>query len=190
MNKLTLIILSFIFTQCQGQKDSHTETAKEKELRQDALIEKYVHNCANKFNYNYQMQEWQNCLDEGIKIDSTVAYFWQQKAMPYFKARKYEVGMAYLDKAVFYKPERWLSYRAFIKCIFSKQYKEALKDFELCVEMEGYSYVQDHTPQRSCRESHRQWSRVGGTAGSGEAGCPFLGRPLARRQQHGPGATV
>ena len=120
MNKLTLIILSFIFMQCQGQKDSHTETAKEKELRQDALIEKYVYNCAEKFNYNYQMQEWQNCLDEGIKVDSTVAYFWQQKAMPYFKARKYEVGMAYLDKAVFYKPERWLSYRAFIKCIFSK----------------------------------------------------------------------
>ena len=46
MNKLTLIILSFIFMQCQGQKDSHTETAKEKELRQDALIEKYVYNCA------------------------------------------------------------------------------------------------------------------------------------------------
>ena len=38
MNKLTLIVLSFIFIQCQGQKDSHTETAKEKELRQDALI--------------------------------------------------------------------------------------------------------------------------------------------------------
>ena len=147
MNKLTLIILSFIFMQCQGQKDSHTETAKEKELRQDALIEKYVYNCAEKFNYNYQMQEWQNCLDEGIKVDSTVAYFWQQKAMPYFKARKYEVGMAYLDKAVFYKPERWLSYRAFIKCVFSKQYKEAIKDFELCIEMEGYSYVQDHTYQ-------------------------------------------
>ena len=147
MNKLTLIILSFIFMQCEGQKDSHTETAKEKELRQEGLIEKYVYNCAEKFNYNFQMQEWQNCLDEGIKVDSTVAYFWQQKAMPYFKARKYEVGMAYLDKAVFYKPERWLSYRAFIKCIFSKQYKEALKDFELCVQMDGYSYVQDHTYQ-------------------------------------------
>ena len=71
MNKLTLIILSFIFMQCEGQKDSHTETAKEKELRQEGLIEKYVYNCAEKFNYNFQMQEWQNCLDEGIKVDST-----------------------------------------------------------------------------------------------------------------------
>jgi tetratricopeptide (TPR) repeat protein len=142
MNKLTLIILSFIFIQYQGRKNPQIETLKEKELRQDALIKKYVYNCANKFNYNFQMQEWQNCLDEGIKVD-----FWQQKAMPYFKARKYEMGMAYLDKAVFYKPERWLSYRAFIKCIFSKSYKEALKDFELCVEMDGYSYVQDHTYQ-------------------------------------------
>ena len=147
MKKLMLITLSLFFMHCQGQKNPSSETVKEKELRQEALIEKYVHNCAKKFNYNFQMKEWQDCLDRGWKKDSTVAYFWQKKAMPYFKARKYEVGMAYLDKAVLYKPERWLSYRAFIKCIFSKQYKEALKDFELCVQMDGYSYVQDHTYQ-------------------------------------------
>jgi hypothetical protein len=30
--------------------------------------------------------------------------------MPIFKAKKYEVGMKYLDKAVKYNPERWQSY--------------------------------------------------------------------------------
>ena len=59
MKKLILIVLSFIFIQCQGQKNPGSETVKEKELRQEALIEKYVHNCAKKFNYNFQMQEWQ-----------------------------------------------------------------------------------------------------------------------------------
>ena len=42
------------------------------------------------------MSEWQNCLDEGLKKDSTVAYLWQQKAMPYFKLRKCEIGMPYV----------------------------------------------------------------------------------------------
>jgi hypothetical protein len=36
------------------------------------------------------------------------------KINAYFKAKKYEVGMKYLDKAVKYNPERWQSYRAFI----------------------------------------------------------------------------
>lgn len=147
MSKLLIIALSFFLLQCQGQNESNVETTKEKKIRQDKLIEKYVKNCAKKFNYVFQMQEWQNCLDEGLKIDSTVAYFWQQKAMPYFKARKYEIGMGYLNKAVFYKPERWLSYRAFIKCIFAKTYKDAIKDFELCIKRDGNTYVQDHTYQ-------------------------------------------
>jgi hypothetical protein len=36
------------------------------------------------------------------------------KINAHFKAKKYEVGMKYLDKAVKYNPERWQSYRAFI----------------------------------------------------------------------------
>ncbi|TXD82549.1 hypothetical protein ESY86_13920 [Subsaximicrobium wynnwilliamsii] len=93
------------------------------------------------------MPEWQQCLDAGLKVDSTVAYFWQLKAMPYFKARKYEVGMVYIDKAVKYDRKRYLSYRAFIKCIFAKTYKDAITDFEACIEMEGNTYVMDHTYQ-------------------------------------------
>lgn len=147
MLKVTILFLSVFFLQCQEQNEYIIKTTKEKKLRQDALIEKYVKNCAKKFNYGFQMQEWQNCLDEGLKVDSTVAYFWQQKAMPYFKARKYEVGMKFLDKAVKYDSKRWLSYRAFIKCIFAKTYKEAIKDFETCIEMEGNTYVMDHTYQ-------------------------------------------
>lgn len=111
----------------------------------DSIIEEYVTNCAKKYNYNIQMSEWQNCLDEGIKKDSTIAYLWQQKAMPYFKARKYEVGMQFIDKAVLYDAPNWQPYRAFIKCIFAKTYKEAIIDFEDCIIKYGNSYVMDHT---------------------------------------------
>ena len=90
------------------------------------------------------MSEWQACLDQGLKKDSTVAYLWQQKAMPYFKCKKYEVGMQYLDKAVFYDKKEWLPYRGFIKCVFSKTYKEAITDLEECIKLYGNGYRMDH----------------------------------------------
>lgn len=138
MRKTLLLIL--VTTSIYSQNNS-----EEVKKRQEAIIEEYLTNCAKKYNYTYQMSEWQNCLDEGLKKDSTVAYLWQQKAMPYFKARKYEVGMKYIDKAVEYDRERWQPYRAFIKCIFAKTYQEAVVDFEDCIKRFGNRYVMDHT---------------------------------------------
>jgi len=112
---------------------------------QDGIIEKYLTNCAEKYNYSTRMSEWQNCLDEGLKKDSTIAYLWQQKSMPYFKARKYEIGMPLLDKAVKYDAERWQPYRGFIKCIFSKSYRDAIIDLEDCKKKFGNGYVMDHS---------------------------------------------
>ena len=128
-------LLTFLFSFAQ----------EDKKKQQDKIIEQYLTNCAEKYNYNIQMSERQACLDEGLKIDSTIAYLWQQKAMPYFKARKYEVGMTFLDKAVQYNAERWQPYRGFIKCIFSKSYKDAIVDLEDCKKKFGNNYVMDHT---------------------------------------------
>lgn len=139
--------MSVVFLQCKGEYNSFIESTETKRIRQDSIVQKYLTNCAEKYNYRYEMREWQQCLDEGLKEDSTIAYLWQQKAMPYFKFRKYEVGMQYLDKAVLYDEKRWLSYRAFIKCIFAKTYEEAIKDFETCIKNEGNTYVMDHTYQ-------------------------------------------
>tara|TARA_B110000908_G_C10265169_1_gene463107 strand:- start:3484 stop:4299 length:816 start_codon:yes stop_codon:yes gene_type:complete len=142
---IIVIVCFFGFSQCKKNESAPLISKELKKESHKKIIDKYVINGAKKYNYKFQMAEWQNKLDEGLKIDSTVAYLWQQKAMPYFKARKYEVGMKYLDKAVFYNPERWLSYRAFIKCIFAKTYKAAILDFEKCIDSEGNGYVMDHT---------------------------------------------
>src|SRR5690606_6339753 len=124
---------------------SQTEKKEEKKVRQEQIIQEYVYDCADKINYFLMMKEYQACLDAGIKKDSTIAYLWQQKAMPYFKIKKYEVGMEYIDKAVKYDAKRWQPYRAFIKCIFSKTYKNAIKDFEECKTKWGDNYEMDHT---------------------------------------------
>lgn len=112
---------------------------------QDAIIEEFSTNCADKINYRTNMTDYQNCLDQGLKKDSTIAYLWQQKAMPYYKARKYEVGLPFLNKAVKYNAARQQPYRAFMKCIFAKQYKDAIADFEDCKKKFGNGYVMDHS---------------------------------------------
>lgn len=65
--------------------------------------------------------------------------------MPLFKQGKYEAGMGFIDKAVKYDRQRWQDYRAFIKCVFAKTYRDAISDFEDYQERFGYSYVMDHS---------------------------------------------
>ena len=111
--------------------------------QQDSLVDIYLKNGAwKKDTYS---QDWQNEIDKGLKVDSTIAYFWQQKAMPLFKQSKYELGMPFIDKAVKYDPKKWQDYRAFIKCIFSKEYKNAIEDFKNYQEKYGYGFVMDHS---------------------------------------------
>ncbi|MEA9413682.1 tetratricopeptide repeat protein [Flavobacterium sp. PL02] len=111
---------------------------------QEAIVKQSLDSCAYKYNYTFQMSEWQNCIDEGLKKDNTIAYLWQQKAMPYFKCKKYEVGMPFLDKAVLYDKQEWLPYRGFMKCIFVKNYKEAIQDLEESIKLYGNGYRMDH----------------------------------------------
>jgi tetratricopeptide (TPR) repeat protein len=110
--------------------------------KKEQIIEKYLKNGA--WRYDMFSREWQEQIDEGLRQDSTVAYLWQQKAMPLFKQQKYELGMKYLDKAVLLEPVRWLDYRGFIKCIFAKNYSAAIADFNECLKRQN-SYVMDHS---------------------------------------------
>ncbi|MEE9362745.1 MAG: hypothetical protein V3U92_09120 [Cellulophaga sp.] len=98
---------------------------------------------ANKFGlYSQKRQVY---LDSILEIKPDSAYFWQQKAMPLYKARKYSLGKPFLEKAATLLPESYLDYSAFMKCIFSKEYKESIEEFLMVKEKFGDSYVMDHT---------------------------------------------
>lgn len=125
--------------------NSALSVSEEKESAQKEIIDEYLYNCAN--NHFLYSQERQECLDAGLERDPSIAYLWQQKAMPLFKQGKYEVGMEYIDKAVEIDPERWQPYRAFIKVIFAKTYKEAIVDFQDLLQKYGNRHVMDHTYQ-------------------------------------------
>jgi len=144
--KLSGVVLLF-FACAETTTNKNIEVASATILsspaEQDSFIKEHLENGAWKEGM-YSI-EWQQEIDKGLAKDSTIAYLWQQKAMPMFKQGKYEAGMTFLNKAVKYKPEEWLEYRAFIKCIFAKTYKAAIEDFELCKQKYGNSVVMDHT---------------------------------------------
>ena len=77
-----IIILLSLHCSLLVVAQTNPETIKK---NQEAIIEEFVTNCAEKHNYNYEMSEWQQCLDTGLQKDSTISYLWQQKSMPYFK---------------------------------------------------------------------------------------------------------
>jgi tetratricopeptide (TPR) repeat protein len=146
---LTLLLIVTIFS-C-GQKDKSAKDLSENKLteinadkeKQEEIINEHLKNGA--WKYELYSREWQEEIDKGLAKDSTIAYLWQQKAMPLFKQGKYEVGMEFIDNAVKYDRQRWQDYRAFIKCIFAKTYREAIVDFQDCKKRFGNSYVMDHT---------------------------------------------
>ena len=144
MNKILLLLFTISFISCKSQ-NKKTETPADKKVRQDAIIQEHIYDCADKINYTIMMREYQECFNAGLEKDSTIAYLWQQKAMPYFKAKKYETGMKYVNNAVKYDAARWQPYRAFIKCIFAKTYEDAILDFQDCKTKFGNNYVMDHT---------------------------------------------
>ncbi|TLP74385.1 tetratricopeptide repeat protein [Maribacter sp. ACAM166] len=89
--------------------------------------------------------EHQQYLDSALAIQPDNAWLWQQKAMPLYKARKYQLGKPFLAKAVAHDPKKWLDYSGFMKCIFSKDYLNSITDLIKAKNEYGDSYVMDHT---------------------------------------------
>jgi tetratricopeptide (TPR) repeat protein len=143
---------SLLFFSCLSQNQETQTITKEKS--QEQIIEKYFRNIALK--YSLYSREREEAIDQGLTEDSTIAYLWQQKAMPLFKQGKYELGMKSLDKAVIYKKDRYQGYRGFIKCIFAKTYREAIIDLEDCKLRYGNNYEMDHTYNFYIALSHLQ----------------------------------
>lgn len=98
------------------------------------------------FDYALFSQDHQLYLDSALIFDSKNPYYWQQKSMPLSKQKKYELAMGYLDSAVKYDNTlHWREYRAFIKCIFQKNYRSAIPEFHFVKQKNEDGNVMDHT---------------------------------------------
>lgn len=140
---ITLLFILFTHMGC-AQKPSSKGKVKSKLNTQDSIrLYHYLDKVGEFPLFSVKRQLY---IDSALIIVPKVSQLWQQKAMPLFKQKKYEIGMPYLDSAVKYdKTNHWLEYRAFIKCIFQKSYREAIIDFNAVQKLNGNSYIMDHT---------------------------------------------
>lgn len=124
-----------------GQPEENIQTPSKEQ--QTIIIKEHISKASQ---YNLYSRERQEEIDKGLAKDSTIAYLWQQKAMPLYKQGKYDLGLKYINQAVkFDTKNEWQEYRAFMTCIFAKRYEDAIKDFEDCKLKFGNSFVMDHS---------------------------------------------
>lgn len=119
-----------------------TPSAAQSEAVRDSIREHYLNNGA--YRYSIVSKEWGIYIDSALAISPHDAYLWQQRGMPYFKQMKYQEGMPYIDSAVKYDSTENLPYRAFLKCIFQKDYIGAIQDFTVARRYHPAAHVMDH----------------------------------------------
>lgn len=110
-------------------------------VKDSLRLKRYMDSAFSSPLFSQKRDAW---LDSALSITPTRAWFWQQKSMPLDKAGKYELALPYLDSAVKYGATEYLDYRAFVKCIFHKNYHGALQDFYVAKAMNGNIGLMDH----------------------------------------------
>lgn len=131
---LILIFISFL---------GHGQTFERTLSKADSLKVNSYWDKANQTNlYSVKRQLY---LDSALAIMPWNAFYWQQKAMPLLKQKKYEIGMVFMDSAVKYNRKKYTDYRSFMKCIFQKHYREAITDFRQAETITPNGYVMDHS---------------------------------------------
>lgn len=133
---LTLFFPFLLFSQ-------NSSMIKELDATQKKIFLELITNDAKVSLFSVQHQLY---LDSLIAILPKEPFFWQQKAMPLFKQKKYELGMKYLDKAIELDPtDHYREYRAFIKCVFQKNYSESLEEFNYLTKINSENgIIMDH----------------------------------------------
>ena len=143
------IILLLVISACNFSDKNEDIVIGDKRVEKKVLsgidsmhIREYVE---KSFQSPVHSLEYQLYLDSALTIMPESAWLWQQKAMPLYKARKYQLGKPFLDKAVEYAPEKYLDYSGFMRCIFSKDYIKSISEFMRAKKEFGDGYVMDHT---------------------------------------------
>jgi tetratricopeptide (TPR) repeat protein len=110
---------------------------------QDTLVARYLDRGAHRISY--LSPRWGLYCDSLIAACPNIAYAYQQKAMPLIKCGDYAKAMPLVDKAVALDANKWLAYRGFLKCIFTKDYAGALIDFRRVAALKPNGREMDHT---------------------------------------------
>lgn len=95
--------------------------------------------------HSYTGQAYQDACDSLLSMCPTWDNVYQMKAMPFIKKGRAAEAYFWLDKAVDLNPAEHLDYRAFLKCIFTKDYAGALNDFAEAEKLQPGGGLMDHS---------------------------------------------
>jgi tetratricopeptide (TPR) repeat protein len=112
---------------------------------QDSLIRRYIDNGAEKLPYHYNNPAWDSYFDSLLAICPQIASAYQLKAVPAIKNGEYQKAFALNDVAARLDPQQFLSYRGFLKCIFTKDYTGAIADFSKANQITPGGAEMDHS---------------------------------------------
>jgi tetratricopeptide (TPR) repeat protein len=141
MVKSLILFLSFFCLHlCYGQKTVANCFTKQE---QDSLVKRYLDDGALKYSYN--SYHWDLYIDSLIAFCPQISSSYREKAIPLIKRGDYGKAFPLEDKSVDLEPEKWISYRAFLKCIFSKDYEGAIIDFDLAQKLVPGAFIMDHS---------------------------------------------
>ena len=114
------LLIAFSLSSCQEGSSLDIEEMKVSGIHPDSLIQWYLVEGA--WNYHYLTPEYADWVQRGIKKDSSIALFWKSAALPYWKTDRTDRALVYYNKAVELEPQKYLGRRAFLKCIYAKDY--------------------------------------------------------------------
>ncbi|GAA4049163.1 hypothetical protein GCM10022409_39610 [Hymenobacter glaciei] len=130
--------------QCQGPATLKVPAGDcSSKAYQDTLVARYLDRGAHRISY--LSPQWGQYCDSLIAACPNIAQAYQQKAMPLIKCGDYAQAFPLVDKAVELDANRWLAYRGFLKCIFSKDYTGAILDFQRVAKLKPNGREMDHT---------------------------------------------
>jgi tetratricopeptide (TPR) repeat protein len=113
-------------------------------LGQNAIKDKEYY-LKKAFSNPQTSEKFRTAIDSGLKVFPNDSQLWRENATSYFKAAEYAPAMQYINKAVELDTLRWLGYRGFMKCIFMKDYKNALIDFQNIYKKKPIEQIMDHS---------------------------------------------
>jgi tetratricopeptide (TPR) repeat protein len=137
---LSLLVPAGSYAQPAGEKLAGDCASK---AYQDSLVARYLDRGAHRVSY--LSPQWGQYCDSLIAACPNIAYAYQQKAMPLIKCGDYAKSMPLIDKAVALDANRYLAYRGFLKCIFTKDYAGAITDFQRVARLKPNGREMDHT---------------------------------------------
>ena len=147
MAKSLLLFLSLFsvthLSRCQSAAQKPLPEACGSRVYRDSLVARYIDRGAQRFSYLHP--NWTRYCDSLIAICPNIAVAYQQKAVPLIKEGQYAEAFALEDKAATLDPQRWMAYRGFLKCIFTKDYDGAILDFQAAARFNANGREMDHT---------------------------------------------